>query len=132
MLIPEEAAPQFRDDRAPHNGMIPPGIILGLGGAAVGLIRSPLWQPQRRIDASGADWDARCARDYSAEVFVGIDARDRPPAWPGALDGAGDIEAGGRRGPVLALAGGHERQRAGGGALRQPTQQTRPSADRGT
>jgi hypothetical protein len=31
----------------------------GLAGAAVGLIRSPLWQPQRRIDASGADWDAR-------------------------------------------------------------------------
>ena len=26
-----------------------------------------------------------------------IDARDRPPASPGALDGAGDIEAGGDR-----------------------------------
>ena len=50
--------------------MIPPGVIRGLAGAAVGLIRSPLWQPQRRTDASGADWDARCARDYSAEVFV--------------------------------------------------------------
>src|ERR1700722_20103126 len=32
----------------------------------------------------------------------------------------------------MALAGGHERRGAGGGALRQPTQQTRPSADRGT
>src|SRR6202142_2839358 len=112
--------------------MIRPGIILGLAGPAVGLIRSPLWQPQRRIDASGSDRDARCARDYSAEVFVGIDARDRPPAWPGALDGAGDLEAGGRRGPVLAPSRGDERRGAGGGALRQPTQQTRPSADRGT
>jgi hypothetical protein len=33
--------------------MIPPGVIRGLAGTAVGLIRSPLWQPQRRIDASG-------------------------------------------------------------------------------
>ena len=33
-------------------------------------------------------------------------------------------------GLVLALAGGHERRGAGGGALRQPAQQTRPSADR--
>jgi hypothetical protein len=24
MLIPEEAAPQFRDDAAPRNGMMPP------------------------------------------------------------------------------------------------------------
>ena len=24
LLIPEEAAPQFRDDAAPHNGMMPP------------------------------------------------------------------------------------------------------------
>ena len=24
VLIPEEAAPQFRDDAAPHNGMMPP------------------------------------------------------------------------------------------------------------
>ena len=31
-----------------------------------------------------------------------IDARDRPPARHGPLDGAGDLEAGGRRGPVLA------------------------------
>jgi hypothetical protein len=62
VLIPEEAAPQFLDDAAPrngmmpppdsemiappHNGMIPPGVICGLAGAAVGLIRSPLWQPQ--------------------------------------------------------------------------------------
>jgi len=46
--------------------MIPPGVFRGLAGVAVGLIRSPLWQPQRRIDASGADYDARCARDYSA------------------------------------------------------------------
>ena len=112
--------------------MIPPGVIHGLAGAAVGLIRSPLWQPQRRIDASGADWNARCARDYSAEVLRRIDARDRPAAWHGALDGAGDVEAGGRRRPVLAAAGGHERRGAGGGALRQPAQQTRPSADRGT
>src|SRR5271155_4316808 len=112
--------------------MMPPGIILGLAGGAVGLIRSPLWQPQRRIDASGADWDARCARDYSAEVRVDIDARDWPPAWPGPLDRAGDVEAGGRRGPVLAPAGRHERRGAGGGALRQPTQQTRPPADRRT
>ena len=29
---------------------------------------------------------------------VGIDARDRPAAWPGALDGAGDIDAGGGAG----------------------------------
>src|SRR5271154_3062640 len=94
MLIPEEAAPQFLDDRAPRNGMIPPGIILGLAGGAVGLIRSPLWQPQRRIDASGADWDARCARDYLAEGFGRIDARDRAAARHGALDGAGDVEAG--------------------------------------
>jgi hypothetical protein len=36
------------------------------------------------------------ARDYSAEVFVGIDARDRPAARHGPLDGAGDLEAGGR------------------------------------
>jgi hypothetical protein len=42
---------------------------------------------------------------------------DRLAARPGALDGAGDVEAGGRRGPVLAPAGGHERQSAGGGAL---------------
>ena len=47
-----------------------------------------------------------------------------------ALDGAGDLEAGGRRRPVLAHAGGHERRGAGGGALRQPTQQTRPPARR--
>src|SRR6201995_2206809 len=112
--------------------MIPPWVIRGLAGAAVGLIRSPLWQAQRRIDASGADRDARCARDYSAEVFLRIDARDRPPAWHGALDGAGDVEAGGDRRPVLALAGEHERRGAGGGALRQSAQQTRPSADRGT
>src|ERR1700688_2897438 len=79
-----------------------------------------------------ADRDARCARDYSAEVFVGIDARDRPPSWPGALDGARDVEANGGRRPVLAPAGGHERRGAGGGALRQPAQQTRPSTDRGT
>src|SRR5271169_6996641 len=103
-----DAAPRFRDDRAPHNGMIPPGVICGLAGAAVGLIRSPLWQAQRRIDASGANWNARCARDYSAEVFVGIDARDRAAAWHGALDGAGGIETGGRRWPRLAAAGGYE------------------------
>src|ERR1700693_6058652 len=110
----------------PDSEMLAPGIILGLAGAAVGLIRSPLWQPQRRIDASGADWDARCARDYSAEVFVGIDARDRPPAWHRSLDCAGDFEAGGDRRPRLAPARGHERRGAGGGALRQPAQQTRP------
>jgi transposase len=74
--------------------MIPPGVIHGLAGAAVGLIRSLLWQPQRRIDASGADWNARSARDYSAEGFRRIDARDRAAAWHGALDGAGDVEAG--------------------------------------
>ena len=50
----------------------------------------------------------RCARDYSAEVFVGIDARDRPPAWPGALDGARDVEANGGRRPVLAPSRGHD------------------------
>src|SRR5271169_3760064 len=105
-----DAAPRFRDDRAPHNGMIPPGVFRGLAGAAVGLIRSPLWQPQRRIDASGADWDARCARDYSAEVFRLVDARDRPPAWHRPLDCAGDVEAGGDRRPRLAAAGGHERR----------------------
>src|SRR5271169_1970143 len=93
-----DAAPRFRDDLAPHNGMIPPGVIRGLAGAAVGLIRSPLWPPQRRIDASGANWNARCARDYSAEVFRRIDARDRPAARHGPIDGAGDLEAGGRRG----------------------------------
>jgi hypothetical protein len=27
LLIPGEAAPRFRDDRAPHNGMIPPGFV---------------------------------------------------------------------------------------------------------
>src|SRR5271166_4094390 len=97
--------------------MIPPGGLSRLAGAAVGLIRSLLWQAQRRIDASGADWDARCARGYSAEVCVGVDARDRPSAWSGALDGAGDVEAGGDRGPRLAAAGGHERRGAGGGAL---------------
>jgi hypothetical protein len=62
----------------------------------------------------------------------GVDARDRPAAWLGALDGAGDIDAGGDRGPVLTLAGGPERRGAGGCALRQSAQQTRPSADRGT
>src|SRR5271168_5152638 len=72
--------------------MIPPGIILGLAGAAVGLIRSPLWQPQRRIDASGADWDARCAREASIASPFGIKSRRRartisgkasllPPKW---------------------------------------------------
>src|SRR5271155_4624891 len=99
-----DAAPRFRDDLAPHNGMIPPGVFRGLAGAAVGPIRSLLWQTQRRIDASGADYDAPCARDYSAEVFIGFDARDRPPARHGALDGAGDAEADGERGAVLALA----------------------------
>src|SRR5271155_5402530 len=107
--------------------MIPPGVFRRLAGAAVGPVRSLLWQPQRRIDASGADWNARCARDYSAEVFRRIDARDRAAAWHGALDGAGDIETGGRRGARLAAAGEHEPRGAGGGALRQPTQQTRPS-----
>src|ERR1700691_3838399 len=111
--------------------MIPPGVFRRLPGAAVGLIRSPLWQPQRRIDVSGADWNARCARDYSAEVFRRFDARDRPPAWHGALDGAGGIETGGRRWPRLAAAGGYEPRGAGGGALRQPAQQTRTSAGRG-
>src|ERR1700722_17671489 len=85
--------------------MIPPGVICGLAGAAVGLIRSPLWQPQRKIDASGADWDARCARDHSAEVFRRIDARDRSPARRRPLNGAGDVEAGGDRRPRLALPG---------------------------
>src|SRR3984957_11791944 len=94
-LVTECCRPPIPNDVAPHNGMIPPGVFRGLAGGAVGLIRSPLWQAQRRIDASGADWDARCARGYSAEVGVGIDARDRPAAWPGALDGAGDVEAGG-------------------------------------
>ena len=64
------------------------------------------------------------------KVSGGIDARDRAAAWHGALDGAGDVEAGGRRGPRLAVAGGHDRRGAGGGALRQPAQQARPSADR--
>ena len=46
--------------------------------------------------------------------------------WHGALDGAGDVEADGGRGAILALAGEHERRRAGGGgALRQPTRITR-------
>ena len=48
--------------------MIPPGVIPGLAGAAVGLIRSLLRQPQRKIDASGADWNARCARDCRLKV----------------------------------------------------------------
>jgi hypothetical protein len=39
--------------------MIPPGVIRGLAGAAVGLITSPLWQPQRRIDARIGMRDAR-------------------------------------------------------------------------
>jgi L-arabinonolactonase len=48
--------------------MIPPGVICGLAGAAVGLIRSPLWPPQRRIDASGADWDPRDASLYWTDI----------------------------------------------------------------
>jgi hypothetical protein len=88
LLIPDEAAPQFLDGCAPCNGMMPPpdsqmispphnGMIpprSGLAGAAVGLIRSPLWQSKGAIDASGADGHARCARDSSAESFVDIDA----------------------------------------------------------
>ena len=52
-------------------------MISGLAGAAVGLIRSPLWQSKGATDARGADGHARCARDSSAESLVGIDARDR-------------------------------------------------------
>jgi DNA replication protein DnaC len=36
--------------------------------AAVGLIRSLLWQSKGAINASGADYDASGARDYSSEV----------------------------------------------------------------
>src|ERR1700722_3787025 len=100
----DDAAPRFRDDLAPHNGMIPPGVTSTSAGDAVGLVRVPLWQPQRRIDAGGADWDARCARDHSAEVFRLVDARDRPPARHGPIDGAGDLETRGRRWPRLAAA----------------------------
>ncbi len=73
----------------------------------------------------------RDAREIIRLVFVGIAARDRPPAWPGALDGARDVEANGGRRPVLPLPATYERRGAGGGA-RQPAQQTRPSTDRGT
>jgi hypothetical protein len=38
--------------------------------AAVGLIRSLLWQSKGAINASGADYDAPGARDYSAEVLI--------------------------------------------------------------
>ena len=107
-----------------HNGMIPPGVICGLAGAAVGLIRSPLWQPQRRIDASGADQDARCARDYSAEVFVGIDrheiARRLGLARSTVRETLKRVDGAGLSWP---LSRGDERRGAGGGALRQPTQQ---------
>lgn len=68
--------------------------------------------------------DAPGARDYSVEVFGGgRDAGDRPAPRRGALDRAGDVEARGERGARLALAGGHERRRFGGGALRQSAQQ---------
>ena len=56
------------------------------------------------------------------------DARDRPASWSGAFDGAGDVEPFGERGAVLAVAGGHERRRTGGCALRQSPQQTGTSA----
>ena len=60
--------------------MIPPGVFPGLVGAAVGLIRSPLWQSQGAISASGADYDAPCARDYQRSSML---ERRRPvlQAW---------------------------------------------------
>ena len=42
----------------------------------------------------------RDAREIIRLKFSGVvDARDRPPAWHGPLDGAGDVEAGGDRRP---------------------------------
>jgi hypothetical protein len=61
MLIPEEAAPQFRDNAAPDNGMIPSGVIRGLAGAAVDLIRSPLWKSQRSNRCSAHEIARRAA-----------------------------------------------------------------------
>jgi hypothetical protein len=55
--------------------MIPPGVIRGLAGAAVGLIRSPLWQAQRRIDASGADW-MRDAREFIRLKFSSVSTHE--------------------------------------------------------
>jgi hypothetical protein len=40
---------------------------------------------------------APCARDYSTEVFLGFGAQGFPPSRHGALDGPGDLEAGGER-----------------------------------
>ena len=57
-----------------------------------------------------------------------VDPRDCQPARHGTLNGAGDAEANGSRGAVLASSGRHDRRRAGGGALRQPAQQTGPPA----
>jgi hypothetical protein len=56
--------------------------------AAVGLIRSLSWQSQGAINASGADYDAPGARDYTAEVDVAFGARDIAAPLHGALNGA--------------------------------------------
>jgi hypothetical protein len=58
--------------------MIPPGVIFELADAAVRRIKSPFGKLKGTIDASEADWDARCAQDYSAEIFV----RSRALATP--------------------------------------------------
>jgi len=61
--------------------------------AAVGLIRSLLCPSKGAINASGADYNAPGARDYSAQGHVDFGARDIPAPSHGALDGAGGEHA---------------------------------------
>jgi hypothetical protein len=80
--------------------------------------------PKGAIGASGADHDAPCARDYSAEVFLRFDTRDRPSAWHGALDGAGNGSDAAGLGltPSTAPSGA---QAAGAGVREMPCLRTR-------
>ena len=100
VLIPIDDAPLKRDEGAPEKGMmappgsqiiprscnemIPPGGFCAVAVAVVGLVRSLLWQYKGAINASGADYDAPGARDYSAEGHIDFDARDIPAPLHGA------------------------------------------------